>query len=484
MMKLWALIGRPARGRFVLAMLLSVIAAACGVGLLGLSGWFLTAAAGAGLAGAGAVFNHLIPSAGVRGLAISRVLSRYAEQLVGHDATFALSAHLRPILFARQARSRPGLSTLSGGELSALIDDVDAIEGGYLKVIAPSVGVASAAIVAVGLTALVDGSLALLAVLAFAFGGAVLPTMASRRAQARASDIAARRAALRSDVSNLIENAVELDVYGVLPGLSAQAFMDAADVEASAARLGNPFRLVGAFNMVAGGGLALGLLMRAGASQTDVAVTAGAALAILAAFEACGAMAKVMDAAPRAGASAERLRARLAAPDAIVEPPVNASTQLLSVLPTEARSLTVAAAPGAAMIGPISFSCQANSLAEIIGPSGSGKTTLLEAIARLRPISDGSLVYAGIPSDEVRSATVLAHIVMAPQFTGFIGGALRAELALGRPDASDDEIIAALRVACVDEVVLGRDGGLEQRTDGGGSGFSGGELRRIGLARA
>ncbi len=484
MMALWMLIGRPPRGRFILAMLLSVLAAACGVGLLGLSGWFLTAAAGAGLAGAGATFNHLIPSVGVRALAIGRVAARYAEQLVGHDATLALSAHLRPALFARQARSRPGLATLSGGELSTLIDDVDAIESGFLRVIAPSVGVASAAIVAVGITALVDGYLSLLIVMAFAVGGVVLPFIASRRVQVKASEIADARTALRADISNLVENAVELDVYGAMPRLTIRASINASDVEASAVSLASPFRLVGAFNMLAGGGLSLGLLLREGSSHAGIAVAAAAALAVLAAFEACGAMTKVMDAAPRARASADRLSARLAAPDAVVEPSATANARLLSVLPLEVRNLAVAAAPNAAIVGPLSFSCLPIGLVEIIGPSGSGKTTLLEAIARLRPISSGSLVYGGTDSAEVRTAAVLAHLAMAPQFPGFIGGGLRNEIALGRPDATNDEIIAALRTACVDEVVLGRDGGLDQRIDGGASSFSGGELRRIGLARA
>ena len=87
------LLGRPAKRRFALALLLSALAGASSIILLGLSGWFLTAAAVAGSAGAGYVFNHLYPSAGVRAAAFSRVLTKYGEQLIGHDATLSLSAH-------------------------------------------------------------------------------------------------------------------------------------------------------------------------------------------------------------------------------------------------------------------------------------------------------------------------------------------------------------------------------------------------------
>ena len=60
MLKLWRLLGRPAKRRFALALLLSALAGASSIILLGLSGWFLTAAAVAGSAGAGYVFNHLL----------------------------------------------------------------------------------------------------------------------------------------------------------------------------------------------------------------------------------------------------------------------------------------------------------------------------------------------------------------------------------------------------------------------------------------
>ena len=110
MIRLWTRLGRPYAGRILLAGGLAAGGGLMAALLLGVSGWFLTASALAGASGAGLAFNHLYPSATVRGTAMGRILSRYAEQLVGHDATLRLSARLRRRLFEATARSRTGLA--------------------------------------------------------------------------------------------------------------------------------------------------------------------------------------------------------------------------------------------------------------------------------------------------------------------------------------------------------------------------------------
>lgn len=88
------------RGKLWAGMLLAAITVLCGILLLGLSGWFITATAIAGLATASALaFDVFAPAAGIRLLAILRTASRYAERLVTHDATLAVLAAMREKLF-------------------------------------------------------------------------------------------------------------------------------------------------------------------------------------------------------------------------------------------------------------------------------------------------------------------------------------------------------------------------------------------------
>lgn len=112
--------------------LAGALAALAGVGLLAVSGWFLTGAALAGAGGVAAVqaFNYLLPSAGIRALAITRTLARYLERLLGHRDALHSLADLRPRLFARLAAADIAqMAQRASGTIAAnLGSDVEALE--------------------------------------------------------------------------------------------------------------------------------------------------------------------------------------------------------------------------------------------------------------------------------------------------------------------------------------------------------------------
>lgn len=132
--------------------------------------------------------------------------------------------------------------------------------------------------------------------------------------------------------------------------------------------------------------------------------------------------------------------------------------------------------PGGAdgpVIGPLSLTLGTTGLHALVGPTGSGKSTMLHAIAGLLPIQDGSIGWvAGSP----------AAIGWSGQRVLLLPGTLAQAISLGRPDASMVEIEAAARDAGLDALLIAR--GLGASLDHRGSGLSGGERRRIGLARA
>lgn len=125
------------------------------------------------------------------------------------------------------------------------------------------------------------------------------------------------------------------------------------------------------------------------------------------------------------------------------------------------------------MIGPVSLTIGRAGLVALTGPSGSGKSTILHAIAGLLPLESGQIGWAaGAP----------ARIGWAGQQVLILPGTLASAIALGRPDADADAIAAAAAAAGLTELVRAR--GLDLRLDHLGSGLSGGERRRVGLARA
>ncbi len=103
---------------------------------------------------------------------------------------------------------------------------------------------------------------------------------------------------------------------------------------------------------------------------------------------------------------------------------------------------------------------------------------------RLHPPAGGALSYAGIPGGEVRIAAVLERIALSPQFPAFLPGTLADQLRLAAPGASEAGLWNALDLALAGPVVRAHPDGLDALFSDSEAPFSGGELRRIGLARA
>ncbi|MDN7202191.1 ABC transporter transmembrane domain-containing protein, partial [Klebsiella pneumoniae] len=156
----------------LLGVVLAIVTLLASIGLLTLSGWFLSASAVVGVAGIYS-FNYMLPAAGVRGAAIIRTAGRYFERLVSHDATFRVLQHLRVFTFSKLLPLSPaGLARFRQGELlNRVVADVDTLDHLYLRVISPLVGALVVIVVVTCGLSLLDVTLAL------TLGGIMLATL-------------------------------------------------------------------------------------------------------------------------------------------------------------------------------------------------------------------------------------------------------------------------------------------------------------------
>jgi len=482
--------------RLALGALLSMLVVLAGMALLGTSGWFITSAALAGLAGSAVMFNVFVPSAAIRLLALGRTFGRYAERTVTHDATFGVLAALRERLFRGWATPDAARALLRRPSrlLFRLTGDIDALESIYLRLIVPAVAACGAALLAGLVLANLDWRLGLAMfgwLLAVGWGVTLLVARLARPVALRRVRALER---LRAQAIDLVAGQTDLALAGRLPAQCAQLVrldMTLARHDAALHRLDTGagwLYAVGGHVTVAAVLLAVGALAQQAASypvqqqvqhiQTQVQQLGApaAALALLIALAALEPFAALRRGAIEAGRSwlaMRRVAPRLRQQDdaAVPAPPdigtgMNTSTGTALLL--YGATVVHPGRTGAALHA-VDLRIAVGERVAVVGSSGVGKSTLL-ALAAGELAAQAGQVWA-------RPATWLT------QRTELFCDSLRDNLRLADPAATDAQLWAALQAAGLEQDVRGFAQGLDTLLGEGGLGLSGGQSRRLALAR-
>jgi ATP-binding cassette subfamily B protein len=187
---------------------------------------------------------------------------------------------------------------------------------------------------------------------------------------------------------------------------------------------------------------------------------------------------------PRAAVSAERISEVLATRTSVV-PPAEPVTELPAPGTVELRAAGFAY-PGAEapVLRDITFSAATGRRTAIIGSTGSGKSTLLNLIPRLMDATSGEVRVGGVDVRWLDSGVLHAQIGLVPQKAFLFTGTVASNLRYGDPDATDEDLWAALEVAQARQFVEVLPAGLDAPVAQGGTNFSGGQRQRLAIARA
>ncbi|MFP2901311.1 ABC transporter ATP-binding protein, partial [Corallococcus sp. 4LFB] len=132
----------------------------------------------------------------------------------------------------------------------------------------------------------------------------------------------------------------------------------------------------------------------------------------------------------------------------------------------------------------VDLTIPAGSRVALVGPSGAGKTTLFSVLLGFLPPSGGEVRWDGLPLSSLKASSVRGQVAWVPQEPVLFSGTVRHNLRLGQPDAPDDALWEALRLAHAEDFVRALPGGLDEPVGERGGRLSGGQRQRLALARA
>ena len=475
------------RRRVLLAVLAGSAGLGSAVGLAAVSAWLIARAWQMP-----PVMYLTIAAVTVRALGVSRGVLRYVERLVSHDVALRGMTTLRTRVYARLAEADPAtVLRLRRGDLLARVGaDVDSVGDVVVRGLLP---MAVAAVVSTGSVVLVGvflpwAGVALAGCLLLAgVAGPWCALRAARTAEARSADA---RSQLSATVLTLLDDAAELRVSGRLDQVLRRLREVEADLARATDAAARPAAVAAAI-----GPLSVGLAVLAALALGIPATTAGlltpvelavVVLTPLAAFEAVGVLPGAAVTLLRAQQAARRVLELLDSPARSPEAPYQADVVAAAPLDGSvvAEDLTCGWPGRPPALTGVDLAVTPGRSVAVVGPSGVGKTTLLLTLAGLLPPVQGRARVDGVEPYRLTREEAARRVAMTPEDAHVFDTTVLENLRVARGDVTADEAAAALGAVGLADWLAGLPDGLDTRMGSDAARVSGGERRRLLLARA
>ena len=468
------------RSGFALSLLLGVTALGAAIALGGTAAWLIARASQQP-----PVLYLTVAATSVRLFGVSRALARYLSRLASHKVALTGMDNLRNNLYDELAAA-PGtkLSTLRRGDLMTRAGaDVDEVGNVVVKTLLPALVAAIVGVGTVGVITIISPAAGVILALSLVVSGIIAPALIARSVRLAESQGADARTDIAATSLAILEGATELSMAGTLG--RARHSLDRAEGELSAA-LARSSRLSAfarGLDVCAMGVAVIGALL-IGIPQTTSGALAQVLLAVivlvpLSSFEGVAELTPAAAQLVRSAQAATRICSLLdeeapAQPHDIPEGP--------TVI--EARDLAIGWPSGPTLVTGISLTLRPGSSLAIVGPSGIGKTTLLATLTGLIPPKSGSALINGVPAWGADRDQLTSRITMTAEDAHVFATTIYENLRVARASLTRDEASELLARAGLAQWVQSLPDGLDTVIGSGGTTVSGGERRRLLMARA
>jgi len=489
-----------------IGLLLSTVALMAGIGLLSLSGWFLSASAVAGLTLVTAQgFNYFTPAGGVRFLSILRTASRYGERLTTHEATFKLLTQLRvwtwkkllPLSAANMQGAR------QGDILNRLVADIDSLDHLYLRLLTPLFSAFLMLIAMYFFVAWFDAQLALILCASLLLLWLVLPVLFYLLGRKPGVAQLHNRRFYRVQLLEFIQGIAEISLFGATTRFREKLSQAEARLLDSQRAMANIMAFSQALLILCHGTVVISILYLAasgvGEYQPPGAMLALIAFMALACIEMLLPIAGAFQHLSACVAAATRINALVQqTPDIIFneqgEASINAGDiELSNINFSYPNNISP-------VLNNLNLSIKAGEKVALLGPTGCGKSTLLALLTREWRPDSGEISLDNLPIEQYSQDLLTSGISVVSQRIYLFSGTLRDNLTLAQSalhhatftnfaekrlaqEKNDQLLLATLRKVGLVALTEGEKP-LDNIIGEGGRQLSGGEQRRIGVARA
>lgn len=469
--------------QIVIGLGLAILTLFASVFLLSLSGWFLASTAVVGVAGL-YTFNYMLPAAGVRAAAIMRTASRYAERLVDHNTTFKILAYLRTLAFKKiLPLSAKQLSQYQKADLlNRFIVDIDALDHLYLKLFSPIVtALVIIVLLFVGLS-YINFPIALIISIVLTITLLAFPVIFYYAGKQLGETLAKQQSEYRALLINYLQGQAELTLFNAQDRYRSKLDKLESDWLYHQQKQSTLMALSSALVVLVAGFLTLLVLWLI----TQYTLSPLVALFVFV----CLASSEILAPIPTAFIFLGQVLASAKRTTALFEqtPDIQFVQQGKSIDLTTAKlrfedvSFSYPNQPFA-VLSHFSLTVEDGKHAGLIGKTGCGKSTLLNLVTRAWEPTSGNIFINDIPINQLDEPTLRQAIAVVPQVITIFSDTLRQNLLIGNPNASDQQLMDILHQVGLSKL-LSTEQELDLLLGQGGRSLSGGEIRRIGIARA
>lgn len=469
--------------QIVIGLSLAILTLFASVFLLSLSGWFLASTAAAGVAGL-YTFNYMLPAAGVRAAAIVRTASRYAERLVDHNTTFKILAYLRTLAFRKiLPLSANQLAQYQKADLlNRFIVDIDALDHLYLKLFSPIVtALIIIVMLFVGLS-YINLPIALIISIILTITLLAIPVIFYHAGKQLGETLAKQQSEYRALLINYLQGQAELTLFNAQDRYRVKLDKLESDWLYHQQKQSTLVALSSALVILIAGFLTLLVLWLI----THYTLSPLVALFVFV----CLASSEILAPIPTAFIFLGQVLASAKRTTALFNqtPDIKFTEQGKVIDLTTAKlqfndiNFSYPNQPFA-ILNHFSLTIEAGKHIGLIGKTGCGKSTLLNLVTRTWDPTSGNIFINDTPINQLDEPTLRKVIAVVPQVITIFSDTLRKNLLIGDPKASDQQLIDVLQQVELSKL-LSTEHGLDLPLGQGGRSLSGGEIRRIGIARA